>query len=238
MSNPANDLYRRDVRAADRSSASAELSAFFAKVYGWMAFGLAMTGCVALSIAHSEAARNMLWGNRGLVIGIIVVQFALVIGFSLVAHRVSGTVASLLFTAYAASVGVTLSSIFLVYTQQSIAQMFFVTAGAFGGLSLVGMTTKRDLTPVGRFMMMGLWGVIIAMAVNWFMHSPALQFVYSCAGVLIFAGLTAYDTQKLKNIYSQRGESGNLALYGALNLYLDFINLFLFLLRLFGNRRN
>ncbi len=236
--NPANDLYRRSISAADRSHVSSELSAFFAKTYAWMGLGLAMTGCVAVAVANSETMMNLIYGNRAVVWGLLFGQIALVWAFAATAHRVSGTTAALMFTGYAATVGLTLSSIFMLYTEGSVARMFFVTAGAFGGLSLAGATTKRDLTPVGRFMMMGLFGLVIAMVVNWFWHNSAFEFVMSCAGVLIFAGLTAYDTQKLKTIYAERGEAGNLALRGALTLYLDFINLFLFLLRLFGTRRD
>ncbi len=234
----ANDLYRNSVSAADRSHASSELAAFFSKVYAWMGLGLAMTGCVAFAVAHSQTALQMIYGNRAVVWILFAVQLGMVFAFSTLAHRVSGTIAALLFTAYAATVGLTFSAIFMVYSASSITQVFFVTAGSFGGLSLVGATTKRDLSPIGRFMMMGLFGLIIASVVNIFWQNGALQFVLSCAGVLIFAGLTAYDTQKLKEIYAQRGEAGNLALRGALTLYLDFINLFLFLLRLFGSRRD
>lgn len=236
--NTANDLYRRNVSAADRSTQSSELAAFFSKTYAWMGLGLAMTGCVAFAVAHSETAIQMIYGNRAVVWILFAAQLGMVFAFSALAHRVSGTIAAMLFTAYAATVGLTLSSIFMVYSQSSITQMFFVTAGAFGGLSLVGATTKRDLTPIGRFMMMGLFGLVIATIVSFFWQNSAFQFVMSCAGVLIFSGLTAYDTQKLKQIYSERGEAGNLALRGALTLYLDFINLFLFLLRLFGSRRD
>lgn len=236
--NTANDLYRRNVSAADRSHASSELAAFFSKTYAWMGLGLAMTGCVAFAVAHSETALQMIYGNRAVIWVLFAAQLGMVFAFSALAHKVSGTVAAMLFTAYAATVGLTLSSIFMVYSSSSITQMFFVTAGAFGGLSVAGATTKRDLTPVGRFMMMGLFGLIIAVVVNMIWPSNALQFVMSCAGVLIFSGLTAYDTQKLKNIFMERGEVGNLALRGALTLYLDFINLFLFLLRLFGSRRD
>ncbi|HSI04493.1 MAG TPA: Bax inhibitor-1/YccA family protein [Myxococcota bacterium] len=238
MNTSANDVYRRSVNAGDRAHASSELASFFAKTYAWMGLGLAMTGCVAVAVVNSETMMNLIYGNRAMVCVLLFGQIALVWAFAAMAHRVSGTTAALMFTAYAASVGLTLSSIFLVYSQSSITQMFFVTAGAFGGLSLVGATTKRDLTPIGRFMMMGLFGLVIAVVVSWFWQNSAFQFVMSCAGVLIFSGLTAYDTQKLKNIYSERGEAGNLALRGALTLYLDFINLFLFLLRLFGSRRD
>lgn len=236
--NLGNDAYRRTVGLADRSFAAAETSAFFAKTYRWMAVGLALTGLVAYSVANSPAALELVVYNRGLFYGLLFAELGLVFAFSSVAHRVSSFAAAAMFVTYAILNGLTFSVIFLMYTQTSVAQLFFVTAGAFAGLSFVGATTKRDLAPIGRFMIMGLIGLVIASIVNIFVQSGALQFVMSCVGVLVFAGLTAYDTQKLKELYAARGEAGNLALRGALTLYLDFINLFLFLLRLFGTRRN
>lgn len=238
MSSFGNDAYRRAVGTADRGYAATDLAGFFARTYGWMCLGLAMTGFVALTVAHSPALLELFVYNRGVVFGLLFGQLALVWAFSAMAHRVSGGTAAAMFIIYALAVGLTLSSLFLVYTQASIAQVFFVTSGAFGGLALYGATTKRDLSPVGQFMMIGLIGLVIAMVVNIFVHSAAFDFVLSCAGVLIFAGLTAYDNQVLRTLYSQRGEAGNLPLRGALMLYLSFINLFLFLLRLFGSRRD
>jgi uncharacterized protein len=157
--------------------------------------------------------------------------------FAARASRMSFGAAVAVFTAYAALNGVTMAMIFLVYTAASVAQVFFVSAGAFAGLSLYGATTQRDLTAIGQFLVIGLVGLVIGSLVNLFLQSSALYWVTTYAGVLIFAGLTAYDNQKLRRLYALQGETGNLALQGALILYLDFINLFLMLLRIFGKRR-
>ena len=160
------------------------------------------------------------------------------IAFGAVARRVSTAVAAALFFAYAALTGVTFSTIFLVYTSSSIASTFFITAGTFAGLSIFGVVTKRDLSAVGRFAVFALIGLILASVVNIFTQSTGLSWIITYAGVLIFAGLTAYDTQRLKVLFASGEGQANLPLLGALTLYLDFINMFLFLLRLFGNRRN
>jgi FtsH-binding integral membrane protein len=230
--------FRSQVASADRSYANADLATFFAQTYRWMSVGLAITGFVAYCVAHSPTALEMVAGNRAIFLVLLVVELGVVFAFAGMAHRVSAASAMAMYLSYAFLNGLTLSVLFLRYSQQSIGQVFFVTAGAFAGLSVYGMVTKRDLSPVGRFMMMGLFGLIIAWVVSFFFQTPAMMFVMSCIGVLVFAGLTAYDTQKLKVLYASHGASGNLALRGALTLYLDFVNLFLFLLRLFGNRRN
>src|SRR5262249_3013393 len=154
------------VGAADRGYAAMDLSGFFARTYGWMCLGLAMTGFVAFTVAHSPAALELFVYNRGVVFGLLFGQLALVWVFSSMAHRVSGGAAAVMFITYAIAVGLTLSALFLVYTAASISQVFFVTSGAFGGLALFGATTKRDLSPVGQFMMIGLIGLVIAMVVN------------------------------------------------------------------------
>jgi len=205
--------------------------------YRWMTLGLATTGLVALVVAHSPSTLELLLGNRILFYGILLGQLGLVIALSSMASRVSTPVAALLFFAYAGLTGVTFSTLFLVYTESSIAATFFVTAGAFAGLSAVGLFTKRDLGAIGRFAIFALIGVILAMVVNIFLHSSGLDLVITIAGVLLFAGLTAYDTQRLKEIFRRGETAANLPLVGALTLYLDFINMFLFLLRIFGNRR-
>ncbi len=212
-------------------------NAFLWGVYRWMTVGLAATGIVALLTVSSPAVLEVIFGNRIVFYGLLLGELAMVVSFSSLAHRVSGATAALMFVGYAALNGLTFASIFLIYTHASIAQVFFISAGAFAALSFYGSVTQRDLSPVGRFMFMGLIGLIIASVVNIFWANSALYWVSTYAGVLIFAGLTAYDTQKLKALYAQQGASGNLALQGALILYLDFINLFLMLLRLFGNRR-
>jgi len=205
--------------------------------YRWMTLGLATTGVVALVVAHSPAALDMLLGNRILFYALLFGQLGLVVALSAMATRVSTPVAALMFFAYAALTGVTFSTLFLVYTASSIAATFFVTAGAFAGLSAFGMATKRDLSAVGRFAVFALIGLILASVVNMFLRSSGFEWLITCVGVLLFAGLTAYDTQRLKELF-RRGETGaNLPLVGALTLYLDFINMFLFLLRMVGDRR-
>jgi uncharacterized protein len=205
--------------------------------YRWMTLGLAVTGFVALAVAHSPALLGMLLGNRILMYGLFFAQLGLVFALSSMATRVSTATAALLFFAYAAVTGVTFSTLFLVYTASSIASTFFVTAGAFAGLSLFGLFTKRDLSGVGRFLVFALFGVIIASVVNIFLRSSGLDWLLTIGGVVLFAGLTAYDTQRLRNVFQSGQASANLPLVGALTLYLDFINMFLFLLRLFGDRR-
>jgi FtsH-binding integral membrane protein len=219
--------------AAARESASDALWV----TYRWMTLGLATTGVVALAVAHSPEALDALVGNRILFFALLFGQLGLVLALSAVAQRVSTTVAALMFFAYAALTGVTFSTLFLVYTASSIAATFFVTAGAFAGLSVFGTVTKRDLSAVGRFAVFALIGVILASLANLLLRSSGLDWVITVAGVLLFAGLTAYDTQRLKDVFRSGQVSANLPLVGALTLYLDFINMFLFLLRLFGDRR-
>jgi FtsH-binding integral membrane protein len=205
--------------------------------YRWMTLGLATTGLVALGVAHSPGALELLLGNRFLFYVLLFGQLGLVFALSAVATRVSTAVAALLFFAYAALTGVTFSTLFLVYTATSIASTFFVTAGAFAGLSAFGAVTRRDLSAIGRFGFFALTGIILASLVNIFVHSTGLQWIISCVGVVLFAGLTAYDTQRLKELFAYGGAGANLPLVGALTLYLDFINMFLFLLRFLGDRR-
>jgi FtsH-binding integral membrane protein len=205
--------------------------------YRWMTLGLATTGVVALFVAHSPGALDLLLGNRILFYALLFGQLGLVVALSAVATRVSTAVAASMFFAYAALTGVTFSTLFLVYTASSIAATFFVTAGAFAGLSLFGVATQRDLSAIGRFGVFALIGVILASVVNMFLRSSGLEWLITVAGVLLFAGLTAYDTQRLKELFRRGETSANLPLVGALTLYLDFINMFLFLLRLVGDRR-
>jgi uncharacterized protein len=224
---------------APRPEAHAQAATdFMWGVYRWMALGLLVTGLVAMWVAGSEQALSVVFGNRAVFWGLLIAQLGVVFAFNAVATRAGAAVTAAMFMGYAALTGVTFSSIFVAYTSQSIAQVFFVTSGAFAGLSVFGTVTKRDLSGVGRFMFMGLIGLVIASVVNIWLASPAVYWVSTYAGVLIFAGLTAYETQKLRQIYSTSGGAGNLALRGALILYLDFINLFLMLLRLFGSRRD
>ncbi len=200
-------------------------------VYGWMAAGLCLTAFVSLAVASSPALFNLLLANRMLFFGLIIAEFGLVFAIGGFAVRMGTATAAPLFLLYSALNGVTLSGIFLMYTGQSIASAFFTTAGTFGAMSIYGMVTKRDLTSLGSFCFMGLIGVVIASVVNMFLHSNMLQFMVSGIGLIVFIGLTAYDTQKLK------GVRGGAAVAGALALYLDFINIFLMTLQLFGDRR-
>jgi hypothetical protein len=205
--------------------------------YRWMTLGLATTGVVALGIAHSQAALEVLLGHPILFYALLFGQLGLVFALSSMATRVSTPIAALMFFAYAALTGVTFSTLFLVYTASSVAGTFFVTAGTFAALSFFGTVTKRDLSAVGRFGFFALVGIVLASIVNMFLHNSGLEWIITCGGVLLFAGLTAYDTQRLKVMFQQSGTSANLPLVGALTLYLDFINMFLFLLRILGGRR-
>jgi len=227
---------------AQTISRAETISAFMRGVYGWMSLGLFITAAVAWFTAASPLGVTLLQ-SPGMVLMLVVVQFGLVIGLSAAIHKLSGAVASLMFAAYSALTGLTLSSIFFVYSSASIFQAFVVTGGMFGAMSVYGMVTKRDLTGMGSFMFMGLIGIVIASVVNMFVQSSAMGFIISVIGVLVFTGLTAYDTQKLKYM----GESMPLGdatairrgtILGALTLYLDFLNLFLMLLRLFGSSRD
>ncbi len=203
-------------------------------VYGWMGGGLALTAFVSLVTVSSPALLQAILGNRILFYALILGEFGLVIGISSAINRISASTASMLFLAYAALNGLTMSTIFVAYTSSSVASTFVVTAGMFGAMSLYGYATKSDLTSWGSFLFMGLVGVIIASVVNIFLQSSMIYWVMSFCGVIVFTGLTAYDTQKIKN-QGNAGTKG--AILGALTLYLDFINMFLMLLRILGNRR-
>ncbi len=202
-----------------------------------MTLGLAVTGLVALGVASSPAALGLLVGNSFAFFALLILQLGLVVAFNSAARRASTAVVAGMFFLYAALTGVTFSVLFLVYTASSIAGVFFVTAGAFAGLSAVGFFTKSDLSAIGRFAIFAIIGLILASVVNMFLQSTGLQWLVSIAGVLIFGALTAYDTQKLKELFATGDASANMPLVGALTLYLDFVNMFLFLLRLFGRRR-
>jgi FtsH-binding integral membrane protein len=212
---------------------------FFNTVFAWMAVGLAVTAGVAYWVFMNSGGAFPL--TMGSFLVLFVVELILVGVVSSAINRINATVATALFVLYAALNGVTLSVIFYAYAKSSIASTFLVTAGAFGAMSLYGYVTKRDLTRLGSLLFMGLIGVILASVVNIFWHNPMLYWIVSYAGVLVFVGLTAYDTQKLKAIAMQTGGdpalAHRLAIVGSLSLYLDFINLFLFLLRIMGNRK-
>ena len=216
------------------------VTAFLRKVYGWMFVGLVVTAAVALAVAGSPSIAQAVFANRFLFFGLMIAELGLVFYLSARIQKLAPATASGLFLLYSALNGVTLSFIFLAYTGTSIATTFFVTAGMFGALALYGTTTKRSLAGVGQFVFMGLIGVILASIVGMFWKSAALQFVISIVGVIVFTGLTAWDAQKLKTMAATVPESsyGSYAVVGALALYLDFINLFLFMLRFLGGRRD
>jgi Integral membrane protein, interacts with FtsH len=240
--------YDRQTLGARAGSALAideGLRSYMLRVYNYMGLGLVVTGLVAWFASNAAISNGELtqWGALlytsplAWVVMLAPLGFVLVLSFGI--NRLSVGAAQGVFWAFAAVMGLSLSSIFLVYTGASIAKVFFITAATFGAMSLYGYTTKRDLTGMGNFLMMGLIGIIIAMIVNIFLGSTMLDFAISVIGVLIFTGLTAYDTQKIKESYSESYGADVLAknaIMGALSLYLDFINLFMMLLRLFGNR--
>ena len=214
--------------------AEAAIADYFAGVFAWMFAGLTVSGIVAYAVAHSQIALQVIYGNPFALIVLIIAQFALVILLVARITKMSPMAARVGFLGYAALLGVTLSFIFLAYTTTSIIRVFFITASMFLIMAIVGYVTKKDLTKLGGLLLMGLIGIIVATVVNIFLHSSGLQLVISYIGIAIFLGLTAYDTQKIKQFYASEAK-GQLAILGALALYLDFVNLFLFLLRLFGN---
>lgn len=224
------------------SQASAGLQTYMAQVYGWMTCGLLLTAFVAWFAARTPAVMELVFASRVTFFGLIIAQLALVFVLSGLVHKLSGATATALFMLYSALTGVTMASIFLVYTYSSIASTFVVTGGMFGVMSFYGYTTKRDLSRMGSLLFMALIGIVLASLVNIWLKSTPLMWAITYIGVVLFVGLTAYDTQKLKNIGEQidARDTENLRRYsimGALTLYLDFINLFLMLLRILGNRR-
>jgi FtsH-binding integral membrane protein len=212
------------------------------KVYTWMALALALTGLTAFYCAHNTNIVYAIVTNQLLFWGLIIAEFAAVIYLTARIERMSFATAGIVFLVYSVLNGVLFSTIFLAYTMGSIASTFFITAGTFGAMSLVGYFIKKDLSAIGRFLMMALIGLIIATVVNIFIQSSGLMWICTYVGVLIFSGLTAYDTQKIKQMFLMHGAEMNestmkLALMGSLTLYLDFINLFIYLLRIFGDRK-
>jgi FtsH-binding integral membrane protein len=218
------------------------INEFVRSVYNWMAIGLALTGSVAFYVANSESMMQLIFGNQMVFFGLIIGELALVFTISARVQKIKASTATALFVLYAALNGATLSAIFLIYTRTSITSTFFICAATFIACSIYGITTKRDLTSLGGFMAMGLIGIIIASVVNMFIGSYGMHMIISYIGVIVFVGLTAYDTQKLKTMALSQpagldaGVVRKGAILGALSLYLDFINLFLMLLRIFGNR--
>jgi FtsH-binding integral membrane protein len=214
------------------------LRQYMLRVYNYMTGGLAVTGIVAYLVSNSPAMLQAIYGTP-LQWVVMLAPIGFVLFFSFRLQKMSVGAAQAVFWAFSAVMGLSLASIFLVYTDASIARVFFITAGTFAGMSLFGYTTKRDLSGFGSFLVMGLIGILIAMLVNLFLASSALDFAISVIGVLVFTGLTAYDTQRIKEMYIESDGTAVMtkkAIMGALTLYLDFINLFLMLLRLFGSR--
>ena len=230
----------RGYGVASPTAVAERVTAFLRGVYGWMAVGLGVTAAVAYVVAGSPAVLGALVANRFVFFGLMLAELGLVVYLSARVGRLAPSTAGLLFLTYSAMNGVTLSLILLVYTGASIANAFVTSAVMFGALAMYGTTTARSLAGVGQFAFMGLIGVIVASIIGIFWHNDALQFLIAFAGVIVFTGLTAWDAQRLKQMALQLpgGQVGAYAIVGALSLYLDFINLFLMLLRLSGDRRS
>lgn len=252
MSDFDRNVAARGFGAARAAEIDAGLRAYMLRVYNYMAAGVALTGVVAWLTFNAAVVTNEAGGITGLTsfgqaifsgpltIVLFLATLGIVFFMSFRIDRLQPSTALMLFMGYAALLGLMLSSVFLAYTGASITRTFFISAASFGALSLYGYTTQRDLSPIGSFLVMGLFGLILAMLVNMFLKSSGLDFAISAIGVLIFAGLTAWDTQRIKEMYSSYDDgtvAGRKAVMGALTLYLDFINLFLFLLRFLGDRR-
>lgn len=240
-------MYSQSVSSAPVTSmAQAKSQAstvFLAKVFNWMAIGLALTGITAFLTVNSQAMLHMIFGNKMVFYGLMFGELGMVIYLSARIQKISAQMATGLFLTYSVLNGVTLSAILLMYTMTSIAATFFVTAGMFGSMAVYGFVTKKDLSGMGSFMFMGLVGMIIASVVNIFLGSSMMSWMISGIGVIVFTGLTAYDVQKITQMGAMgimnQGEAAirKTAIMGALSLYLDFINLFLSLLQFMGNRR-
>ena len=227
-----------------KTRAEVLVSDYVRSVYNWMAIGLALTGFTAYYVSNSESLLRLVFGNPLLLMVLIIAELGLVFAIAGMVNRMSAGTATALFVIYSALNGVTLSSIFLVYARASIVSTFFICAATFIACSLYGWTTKKDLTSLGGFMIMGLIGIVIASLVNMFVRSSSMSMIISYIGVFVFVGLTAYDTQKIKNMAMTQpatldgGVIRKGAILGALSLYLDFINLFLMILTIFGQRRD
>lgn len=236
--------YNDFTRVVDEKERGLEMQVAFPalmrKVYGWMALALIITGLTSYMVASSPGLMQMIFANRLVFWGMVIAEFAIVFVISGRINRLSLVSATTWFVVYSVLNGALLSFIFMVYTQTAITEVFFITAGTFGAMALIGSTTKRDLTNLGGILFMALIGLIIASVVNFFVQSNTLDLIVSYVGVLIFVGLTAWDAQQIKRMLAMAPDAGEgaqkIALLGALNLYLDFINLFLYLLRIFGGR--
>ena len=235
-----NELNFQGLQAERQWDVSEAFPVLMRKVYVWMTLALAITGFTAYGVATSPGILQAIYTNQILFWGLVIAEFALVFGVSAAINRLSLTTATLMFILYSVINGALLSYIFLAYTASSVATVFFITAGTFGAMALIGYTTKADLSSMGKILFMALIGLIIATIVNVFVKSDGLTMILSYVGVLIFVGLTAYDTQKIKQMLLQAPDASEgaqkMALLGALTLYLDFVNLFIYLLRIFGKR--
>jgi uncharacterized protein len=236
-----DNLDRFSQQTVDIDSASVSKS-FVSNVFSYMTLALVVSGVAAYWFAASGMIMNLLEGSRIFLWIIMLAPLGMVLVMNFAFNKLSYAALIGIFVAYSFVTGVSLSVIFLIYAMATIAKVFFITAGLFTTMAVIGYTTKTDLTRMGSILRMALIGIVIAMVVNWFMQSAAMDYVISCIGVLVFTGLVAYDTQKIKRIGAGveygTAEAGKLAVMGALSLYLDFINLFLFLLRIFGGKRD
>lgn len=239
MAEPKVQLGSLRAAGGARTDVDEGLRAYMLKVYNYMGLGLALSGAVAFYVSTSEALLQAIFGS-GLAIVVMLAPLAFILVLSFGINRLSAQTAQVLYWAFAATMGLSLSTVFLAYTPTSIVRVFFISAATFGAMSLYGYTTTRSLMSWGSFLFMGLIGIFIAFIVNTFLASAALDFAISVIGVLVFVGLTAYDTQRIRNEYSAADGAEiatKKAVFGALSLYLDFINLMMMLLRLFGERR-
>ena len=234
------ELDFRGISAERQWDVSAAFPVLMRKVYVWMTLALVITGITAYGVANSPGILQAIYTNKILFFGMIIAEFALVIGVSAAINKLSLATATLMFILYSVINGALMSYIFLAYTASSVATVFFITAGTFAAMAVVGYTTKTDLSSMGKYLFMALIGLIIATVVNLFVKSDGMTLILSYIGVLVFVGLTAWDSQKIKQMLLQAPDAGEgaqkLALLGALTLYLDFINLFIYLLRIFGKR--
>lgn len=235
-----NDFELKNLSIDDQLAMSSAFPVLMRKVYVWMTLAMVITGFTAYGVATSPGVQQAIFTNQIVFWGLVIAEFALVIGVSAAINRLSLATATLMFILYSVINGALLSSIFLIYTASSISTVFFITAGTFATMALIGYTTKTDLSSIGKYLFMALIGLVIATFVNFFIKSSGFDYILSYIGVLIFVGLTAYDSQKIKQMLLQAPDAGEgaqkIALLGALSLYLDFINLFLYLLRIFGRR--
>lgn len=224
--------------SASTAETTTRVEAFIRSVYAWMFGGLLLTAFASLWVASSEAMQQIVWNNRGLLLVVIIAEIGLVLGLRFGLQRLSPAAAASMFLIYSLLNGLTLSWILFVYTHSSVVQAFVIAGGMFGAMSVYGMVTKRDISSWGSFLFMGVIGIILCLVATRFIHSTGFEMAFNIAGVFIFVGLTAWDTQRLKSFATVDGPmQQKLAIFGALRLYLDFVNLFLFLLRILGDRR-